>query len=122
MVDAQVNAQVSESPSVNSRWTHRIDIAPTDTWKSCAIERTALLFVSSDGLKEDINEKRKFVHFHGVIKYKDVFQSETDNPHETKFGYLWEVGSDIRGGVPQLGEGRWLSEWVENPPGGNTES
>jgi hypothetical protein len=101
---------------------HRIDIAPTDTWNSCATSKTTFLFVSSEGLKEDINEKRKFVHFHGVIKYKDVFQSEADLPHETTFGYRWEVGADVHGDFPKIGEGRWTSEWVENPAGANRES
>jgi hypothetical protein len=74
-------------------------------------------------LQKQVNEKQKFVHFFGFIKYRDVFQSETDVPHETTFGYLWAVGSDVKGGMPQLGDsGRWSSEWIEHPPGANKET
>lgn len=36
---------------------------------------------------DSINERRSFVHFHGFIKYRDVFQRE----RETRFRYLWRV-------------------------------
>jgi len=36
---------------------------------------------------DSINERKSFVHFHGFIKYKDVFERE----RETKFQYTWTV-------------------------------
>jgi len=99
-----------------------MNLASTDTWISTIIEKNAFLITGGNEWIGDVKEKRKFIHFYGCIKYWDVFQAKTDEPHETSFGYMWVVGNDIKGGIPKFGDGRWLSEWVENPLGANKET
>jgi hypothetical protein len=123
IIDAQVGAQITDSRDLKTRWLiHAMNLSSIQTRMSSVIEKNTVLFENGNGLMEAINAKTKFVHFWGIIKYKDVFQSDADKPHETVFGYIWEVGADVAGGFPKIGEGRWMSEWVEHPPNDNRET
>jgi hypothetical protein len=128
IVDAQVSAEITNSrvldtsPFATSGFTHSMSIASKDTRTTSVIERSTLIFESIDqAVIDSINTKQKFVHFHGFIRYKDIFQAAEAKPHETAFRYLWEVGSDVRRTIPSVGE-RFTSEWVENPPGSYAET
>jgi hypothetical protein len=58
-----------------------------------------------------INEGKSFVHLHGHLKYKDVFDTE----HETKFRYVWKSQS-----YPVIG---YSGGWVLNgDPADNVET
>jgi hypothetical protein len=38
-------------------------------------------------IEREVTQRKSFVHFHGFIKYSDVFERE----RETKFRYAWRV-------------------------------
>lgn len=123
IVSSEVNALVLDSTDTGHSWMHSMYLSSSDTAATAAIEQSALIIAHvDDSFRSEVNEKKKFIHFFGRIRYRDVFQAETDVPHETTFGYLWAVGADIKGGPPVMGEGRWLSEWIENPSGINKET
>jgi len=123
IVSAEVNAEIDDSDTLTYKWMHSMDIASIDVRQSTILEKKTLLIVVVDNnLRRLINEKKRFIHIYGTIKYRDIFQSDKDEPHETTFGYVWRVGTDVRGGFPQVGEGRWASGWEENPPGINKET
>jgi hypothetical protein len=130
IVEAQVWAYASESHDPSQWFKKSMEITSKDTRETTVISRRVLLLdLVDDELIRLINSKKRFVHFYGFIKYHDAFQSEKDIPHETTFSYTWEVGTDVepptvKGGfspLPKMGE-RYISEWVKNPPGSNTET
>jgi hypothetical protein len=53
---------------------------------------------------EDINNRKKFVHFYGVIKYHDLL---SDQDRETAFHYVWWIDSQ------RLADGSIFGRWVE---------
>ena len=53
------------------------------------------LNLSPSEIEREVRQWRSFIHFHGFIKYRDVF----DREHETRFRYIWHV-TDRAGGTP----------------------
>jgi hypothetical protein len=69
--------------------------------------KTAFVFPSAQMEKVDvdsINAKRKFVHFYGKVKYRDVFGRE----RLTKFRYMWTVTDFLR-----IGSASFYSYWLK---------
>ncbi|MGA8939918.1 MAG: hypothetical protein WB439_12215 [Acidobacteriaceae bacterium] len=54
---------------------------------------------------EDINDRKKFIHFHGVIKYQDLLSDQDRG--ETAFHYVWWIDSQ------RLADGSIFGHWVE---------
>ncbi len=52
----------------------------------------------------DINDRRKFVHFYGQVRYRDLFSEED---HETGFHYAWWIDSQ------RLADGGTFGRWIE---------
>jgi hypothetical protein len=123
VVDARHGTSITDSPDLPQNiFPHGSDIQSKDARTSGTPKRSTVLFVQVDErFIEQVKNKQKFVHFYGYIRYRDAFQTENDPPRETKFSYLWRVGRDILGGIPKVGE-PYFSEWVENPPGSNSET
>jgi hypothetical protein len=97
IVTAEVNAGSDTEETLKYKWTHNMGITSIDTRQTTVIERTTLLIeMVNPAFRQVINEKTKFIHFHGFIKYRDIFQSESEEPHETRFGYIWRVGPTLR--------------------------
>jgi hypothetical protein len=60
---------------------------------------------------DDINDRKQFVHFHGQVKYRDLFSEED---HETGFHYVWWIDSQ------RLADGSTFGRWLER--GGQMEN
>ncbi|HMD16605.1 MAG TPA: hypothetical protein VKH18_08060 [Terriglobales bacterium] len=107
IVSAEANAGTNDEITLKYRFTHTMGITSIEARQTTVIEKSTYLIEVVDAkFRQAIYDKQEFVHFYGFVKYRDIFQSETDEPHETRFGYVWMVGADIKGGFLKMGEGR----------------
>jgi hypothetical protein len=125
IIESTAYADVTDSTTPPSEvWHHPVVFAPNETRADAVLEKdTWLLHKVDDAFRQKLYEERTFFHFRVTIRYRDVFQSMSDEPHETRIGYLWVVGTDVQNRVPRPGSTeRWFSGWEENPPGYNRET
>ncbi len=120
VLECGAEAYVSDSaqPSADSTYIFPMGIPEAITPESRVINKSALIRPKIKLDQADIDSiyaKKAFVHFHGFIKYKDVFDRP---PHETRFRYLWKV-TDLSG----LAVGRPFSYWTKcGSPSDNSET
>lgn len=105
--DSWANLEVTNSERASSDNRHvPMSLGKVLSPNPDGVTKNAILFFRPEGdFIGQINTRRAFLHFYGMITYKDVF----GNSQETKFRYLWRVTQLEHG----LGSGTPFAFWMK---------
>lgn len=104
--DSQVTAKITESLELSTNAEHMqpMNLSPVLAPTYEGIEKRAVIFEHPSGnLREGIENGELFIHFFGLVRYKNAFDGADDPERITKFHYVFgiaSIGAALTGGPP----------------------